>query len=55
MQPDRAATRALQLSRGLFGAGRAEAAPAAEPKRRETDDGEERRPPSGLKHLFGQP
>ena len=52
MQPDRAATRALQLSRGLFGAGRTKAVPAAEPKRRDSDEADEN--PSGLKHLFGR-
>jgi hypothetical protein len=52
MQPDRAPTRALRLSRGLFGAGPGKAVPAADPKRRETDEAEE--DPNGLKHLFGR-
>ena len=52
MQPDRAPTSALKLSRGLFGAGKARPARAADPERPETDEADER--PSGLKHLFGR-
>jgi len=52
MRPNRAPTRALKLSRGLFGAGKAKAVPANDPDRRETSEAEE--PPGGPAHLFGR-
>jgi hypothetical protein len=54
VQPDRASTSALRLSRGLFGAGKTKFVPTVDPKGPEKDETDERQATSGLKHLFGR-